>query len=116
MVIESEQLLESLLDLEKSRLKERSVRVETEALLKGLQGMARARHKSELFTSLVEAVRNIIEFEDAFILEVVEKNKMTILAATCTAVVNTVWEPQSFFKRVLAGRPIASFDVGQVPE
>ncbi|MGL1931021.1 MAG: GGDEF domain-containing protein [Desulfotalea sp.] len=116
MVIKSEKLLETLFDLEKSRLKEKSLRVETEALLKGLQGMSRARRKSELFTSLVETLRNVIEFEDAFILEVVEHKKMTILAATCTAVENTVWEPQSFFKRVLAGSPIASFDVGLVPE
>lgn len=116
MVIESEQLLESLLDLEKSRQRERRVRIETEALLKGLHGMARARQKDELFRSLVEALRNVIEFEDAFILELAGNNKMTILAATCTAVEKTVWEPRSVFKRVLAGRPVASFDVVQVPE
>lgn len=116
MTIESEKLLESLLDLEKPEKRERDVRIETEALLNGLHGMALARKKSELFTSLVETLRNVIEFEDAFILEVAASNQMTILAATCTAVENTVWEPQSLFKRVLKGRPIASFDVNQVSE
>lgn len=116
MVIESEKLLESLLDLEKSRLREQDIRIETEALLKGLHGMARSQRKDELFKTLTEALRNVIEFEDAFILEMAENNKMTILAATCSAVENSVWEPRSVFNRVLAGRPIACFDVGLVPE
>ncbi len=116
MVIESEQLLESLLDLEKSRQREQNIRIETEALLKGLHGMARSQRKDQLFKSLVESLHNVIVFEDAFILEMVEKNKMTILAWTCLAVENSVWEPGSLFNRVLAGRPIASFDVDQVLE
>ncbi|WP_319549997.1 GGDEF domain-containing protein [Desulfogranum marinum] len=116
MVIKSEELLESLLDLEKSRKREQDLRMETEALLQGLHGMARSRKKDELFKTLTDALHNVVDFEDAFILEMAEDNNMTVLASTCLAVENSIWEPKSVFNRVLAGRPIASFDIHQVPE
>lgn len=108
--------MESLLDLEKSRQRERDIRLEAEALLKGLHGIAGALNQDELFRSLVEALRNVIVFEDAFILQLAGENDMTVLATTSDVVAESVWEPQSVFKRVLAGRPIASFDINQVPE
>lgn len=116
MVIKSEQLLESLLDLEKSRKREQVIRIEAEALLKGLHSMARARREDELFKTLMDSLHSVIEFEDAFILEMAENNTMTILATTCSAVEKSVWQPKSVFNRTLKGRPIASFDVSQVPE
>lgn len=116
MVIKSEKLLESLLDIEKARMGEREVRIEVEALLEGLQGIVKARQKDELFNALSSALQNIIAFEDAFILEFSSENVMTVLATTNPLFNDTVWEPNSIFKRALKGRPIASFDVAQALE
>ena len=116
MVIQSEQLLESLLDLERSRQREREIRVESEALLKGLRGITGAQDRTELFLSLVDALRKVIDFENAFLLDAAQEGRMTILASTLEELINTIWIPGSVFKRVLAGRPIASFDIALVPE
>lgn len=116
MVIESEQLFEAFLDLEKSRKSERDVRIETQALLNGLHSMTGAQEKEELFDSLVETLQNVIEFEDAFIIEQSDEAEMTILATTSTVFSDTAWEPQSLFKRVLNGRPIASFNITHIAE
>ncbi len=116
MVLQSEQLLETLLDLERSRQRERDLRIETESLLKGLRGISEAGNHQELFLSLIAALRNVIVFEHAFILEMGLDKKMTVLDSTLQEVHNSIWIPGSVFNRALAGKPIASYDVSLVPE
>lgn len=116
MVIQSEQLLESLLDLERARLREHEIRVETETLLEGLRRITIAQERGDLFLALVETLRNIIDFDDAFILQAESNNKMTVLATTLDILNDSVWIPDSVFRKTLIGRPIASFDIALVPE
>jgi diguanylate cyclase (GGDEF)-like protein/PAS domain S-box-containing protein len=116
MVIRSEQLLETLLDLERSRQREREIRVETEALLEGLRGIADADEWEPLFQSLVQTLGRVIDFEEAFILEATNSEKMVVLAATFEAVRNSVWPIGPVFRKALVGKPVASFDISLVPE
>lgn len=116
MVMEYEQLLESFLDLERARQREHEIRTETEALLQGLRRIAGTLQRDELFLALVETLRSVIEFEHAFILEPESDNEMAVLATTLDAIKGTAWEPGSVFRRALAGRPIAAFDIALVDE
>nr|WP_320010441.1 GGDEF domain-containing protein [uncultured Desulfobulbus sp.] len=116
MVIKSEQLLETVLDLERSRQRERDTRLEAEALLEGLRGMSGAQGKEELFAALVQALRSVIDFDQAFILQAKNANSMTVLATTCATIQGSQWEIGPVFGKALSGKPVASFDIAQVPE
>jgi len=116
MVIQSEQLLETLLDLERSRQRERESRIEAEALLDGLRGMSGAQEQQDLFQALLLALRNVIDFEQSFILQARNEQEMTVLATTLPAIQDSRWEIGPVFTKTLAGKPVASFDVSQVPE
>lgn len=116
MVIESENLLETLLDLERARQKEYGARIETEALMDGLRGIAGAKDKDSLFLALVDVLHGVIVFEDAFILEAGFRNRMSVIVSTSSIFLETKWVKDSVFKRAIGGRPIASFDIEQVVE
>ncbi|MCF6179685.1 MAG: hypothetical protein L3J63_09900, partial [Geopsychrobacter sp.] len=116
MSIKSEQLLETLLDLERSRQREHDLRIESEALLEGLRNLAGARDTESLFQNLVRVLHVVIDFEEAFILQAQTDGTMSPIASTSRQMEGTTWPLLSVFKRVLAGRPVATFDVDQVPE
>ena len=116
MVIQSEQLLETVLDLERSRQREREIRLEAEALLEGLRGMSGAQAQEDLFQALLLALRNVIDFEQAFILQVQNSDTMAVLATTLPTIDQSRWQIGPIFKKALNGKPVASFDVSQVPE
>lgn len=116
MTIKSEQLLETVLDLERSRQREREIRMESEALLEGLRAMSEAHSQDALFQALVSALRNVIVFEEAFILEAGDSDELTVLASTFEAPRSSAWAVGSMFKKVLLGKPVAAFDISLVPE
>nr|WP_321465301.1 sensor domain-containing diguanylate cyclase [uncultured Desulfobulbus sp.] len=116
MVIQSEQLLETVLDLERSRQREREIRLEAEALLEGLRGMSGTQEQEDLFQALIHALRNVIDFEQAFILQARAATTMTVLATTALSMKNSRWQIGPVFAKALQGKPVATFDVSQVPE
>lgn len=116
MSIKSEQLLEALLDLERSRQRERELRIESEALLEGLRSITGAQDTEALFRALIKVLHSVIFFEDAFILQTQNDQEMVSIASTSEKIKNTTWQLLSVFNRVLAGQPVATFDVDQVPE
>lgn len=116
MSTKSEQLLETLLDLERSRQRERDLRIESEALLEGLRSITDAQDTETLFQALVRVLHSVIDFEDAFVLQAQNGGEMVPIVSTSERIQNTTWQFLSVFNRVLAGRPVATFDVGQMPE
>lgn len=116
MVINPEQLFESLMDLERSRQRERDIRLESEALLEGLRRLTDAKGYTELFNALVGVLENVLIFEHAFILQVERDDSMTVLATTYPPLDNPNWQQSKVFKKALFGKPIASYDVSLVPE
>jgi len=112
----SEKLLESLLNLERSLQREQALRRESETLLNGLRGLNEAQDTESLFTALVEVLRSVLDFEEAFILQIQDDDTLIPLASTSARFLDTVWERGAFFERVRGGTPVAAFDLGAVPE
>lgn len=111
-----EQLLEALLDLERSRQREHDLRIESETLLEGLRSITDAQDTETLFLALVKVLHSVIDFKDAFILQAQNSQQIAPIASTSEEIKNTTWRFSSVFNRVLAGQPVAAFDVNQVPE
>lgn len=116
MNLKSEHLLESLLDLERSRVLEKELRVESETLLKGLQKLSSPQGKEKLFKSLVAILRTILDFKEAFILRRQNKAQMSCFVSTSKQFNNSIWTPHSTFNKVFNGRPVAAFNVGMISE
>jgi hypothetical protein len=72
--------------------------------------------KKGLFLNLIRALHDVLEFEDAFILQMQDNQRMLAFVSTSDKLQGTVWEPDTVFKRVLSGRPMASSNVNLVSE
>lgn len=115
MSVQNEQLLEALVDLERVKERERESRFESEVLLEGLRAITVAANADRMFSSLLEIFSKAIGFDDAFIL-VLEDNALKVIATTDPIFRWTTWTPSGLFQRVLAGSPVALFDIARAPE
>lgn len=116
MSLDTEQILESLLSLERSRQYEKNLRVESETLLRGLHDLAGSHDTDSLFESVVDTLRTVIDFENAMILQLSDLHELELLASTIKLSTPVCFTPSSLFKRALRGAPVASFDIQQVTE
>ncbi len=118
MAAQSEELLEALVDLERAKQHERESRFESEALLEGLRAITTAPTAEAMFASLLGVFRDAIGFDNAFILQADTNGSDTFkVVATTDPIFNwTAWEQGSMFRRVIAGPPVALFDVTRAPE
>jgi signal transduction histidine kinase/ActR/RegA family two-component response regulator len=116
MNIDQERLLETILNLEHARRLERRLRLESDALLRGLQSINEAKEPDQLFSNIVTVLRDIFEFQDAVILQMQESGQMVPLVSTSSVFSGIIWRPQMLFGRVLSGQPSAVFDVAMIPE
>lgn len=116
METESEKLLESLLNLERSLQREQDLRRESETLLRGLRGLNEAQDTETLFRALVEVLHSVLDFDHAFILQIQDDDTLTPVTSTSPRFLNTVWPKGDLFRRVEEGPPIAVFDLAAVPE
>ena len=64
---EPERLREALIDIERSRDRERQLRLESEALLTGLRALTVAESAADMFAGLCAAFQPILSFQDAFV-------------------------------------------------
>ena len=62
---ESEKLQETLLDLLRTKEREKQLREENTAILAGIAAMAGANNKRQVFNSLLSVLRKYIGFEHA---------------------------------------------------
>lgn len=113
---DTEQLREALVDLERSRNRERDLRIESEALLAGLSVLALSEDTDSMFAQLFEVLRSVFQFESAAILTMKGDHLMHPIASTCPVNQDVLWEVGDFTRRVLAGTPAAVFDITRIPE
>ena len=113
---EPERLREALIDLERSRDRERELRLESETLLAGLRALTMSESIEAAFSELFEVFRSILSFQDAFVLTAREDGTLRAVSSSSAAFADSVWQPKGLFRRVIRGRPTAVFDVGQVEE
>lgn len=110
-----ERLREALLDLERSRLRERELRLSSEALLAGVHAVALARDEESALVDLLGVLREALSFADAFVLTGSDDAPLCCSLSTAPHLAGSTWARDPFLRRVLAGQPAAVFDVSQVP-
>ncbi|KLV07288.1 chemotaxis protein CheY [Photobacterium aquae] len=114
---ESEKLQETLLDLMRSRERERQLKEENKAILAGMAAMAGANNKRQVFNSLLGVLSKFIGFEHALVLtREDELSPLKELVTTCRYFESSVWPIADTFTRSINGESIALFDSRQVVE
>ena len=112
----SEELREALLNLEDARTREARQRQMAEALLEGLRVLVFTEDPHELFLRLFDVMRKPLDFETAFVLTIDDKGSFKPQATSNALFGETVWRPQSMFRRVIEGQPVAAFDTELIDE
>lgn len=115
MSYDNEKLREQITHLEQSRERERTLRLQAEALLAGLLPLAQAENTTEIFSTLVDVLHEFLDFDEAFLL-VDSQECLTTVAATAERFLDTRWHPKNLFDRVLTGKPTSVFDISQIEE
>ena len=113
---ESEQVREALLDLERANRKERDIRIEAEALLTGLKILTDFKNKDQMFINLLGVFRDLVHFDDAFVLVDQGEGPLHTIASTSPKFQSSTWSIADFAQSKSQDRPIAFFDIELVPE
>ena len=109
-------LSEALLELERARSREHELRLEAEGLLAGLRALRSSSSADVMLTELLESLRAVLGFDDAFILVGVHGSDLEVAASTAERFQGTLWRPGELLERVGAGQPTAIFEIGSNPE
>ncbi len=115
---DSERLRERLLDLERARRREQTLRRQTESLLQGLIPLGEAQSVDDIFTTLVDLLRQHMSFEHAFLLtpDGDDARRMIPIASTDPRLADTHWTPGEFFARIRSQGPTSTFNVRPIRE
>ncbi len=111
-----ELLREALVDLDRVRNREARARRETESLLNGLKVLGQAGGVEQMFADLLDVLREILAFDDAFILTRNQAGALVPFASSNERFSRISWQPRDMLRRVIAGQTIAAFDVSVIPE
>jgi len=115
IALDRERLREALIDLERIKEKEHRARLESEALLEGLQALNAATDPHLMFRELLALMQRLILFDEALIL--IPKGAVyEPLTATNDDLMNTIWRPGPMFQRVVKGKPASLFDLSRASE
>ncbi len=111
-----EKLTESYLGMMKAHETEKIQLKETEGLLEGLRVLTDTFEAQGIYAGIMNLPRGLFDYEEAFILVVREDGKLDVRASTSPIFEKTQWQAQYFFKRILAGEPVAVFETKMVAE
>ncbi|MDF1615255.1 hybrid sensor histidine kinase/response regulator [Desulfurivibrio dismutans] len=111
-----ELLREALLDLAKARELEEHQRRKSEALLAGLRVLIKPADSTTMFKELLAVLREILNFEEAFVLTRRPNGSMVPTVATNDLLLTGRWHPRAMLQRVMAGKPATLFDVRENEE
>ncbi|MEN6371018.1 MAG: ATP-binding protein [Armatimonadota bacterium] len=111
-----EDLREALINLERTRDAEMQRRKESDCILEALMVLSKPLDIGDMFSKLLSILRNILFYEDAFVLALRPNGLLVPIASTSPRFMETVWQPGTVFARVLSGDPVAAFDSSQIQE
>lgn len=115
--VSAERLRELLIELEESQQRERELRAQSDALLAGVRALAEASSPAELFTRILESLRDALAFDDAFVLRGTSGSDLVVTSSTAPVFLGTRWELGKSFARILsAGRVAIHVDTSLVAE
>ncbi|MDR3630633.1 MAG: sensor domain-containing diguanylate cyclase [Desulfocapsaceae bacterium] len=72
--------------------------------------------KGLMFSNLIKVLHALIEFDNAFILQMQDDQSMQAVASTSARLRGTRWQTGAAFMRVLSGIPVSSVDINLVSE
>ena len=98
------------------RQRKRSLPPHSRVIAERFEGITGGPGKKHLFANLIKGLHTVLEFDDAFILQMQDDQRMLSIVSTSERLRGTSWEPGAVFKRVLSGRPVASSEINQVSE
>ena len=110
------ELREALIDLERVRNQEQQRRIESDCLLEALRILTRPVSTEKMFSEMLDVLRGILMFEDAFVLIKGASGLLVPISATSPKFLDTIWNPGSMLKRVLLGNPVVAFDISRIEE
>jgi len=87
-----------------------------EALLTGLRALVLTSDSRDLFTKLIDIMREPLDYESAFVLLLEDDGSLVPAASSDPLFTETVWSSRAMFERVLTGHPTAVFDTERVEE
>lgn len=113
---EPERLREALLDLERTRARQKEALDVSAQLLRCLRVFDTPRAPDRILTDLLEELRAVLGFQEAFFLAPIEGGELRATASTSPRFEGSRWRPASLFRRAGQGAPVGVFDVGFVEE
>ena len=117
-----EHLRESLIELDRLRLHEHNLRLESEGLMRGLRALSEAQDTGAMFDALADVLRDLVPFEDAFLLAMGGRGGFRVVRSTAPRFLGLRWSPRAVLSRVLEGETVALFDTrlsaewGELPQ
>lgn len=111
-----ERLRETLVELDRLRRHERTLRLETESLLRALRTLGSAHDADELFDIVVGVLRDMVPFETALLVTLGGRGGFRVVRGTAPRLLGMRWSPRALLQRVLDGETVALFDTAQSPD
>lgn len=113
----TESLREALLDLERSKQIEQETRIESEYILACLNTLARVGLQSNALPTLLEELKPVFEYEQAFVLVANPKNldHFSVTASTHPCFEQSQWSSEWLSSRVSVRKPLIAFNIRTMP-
>jgi signal transduction histidine kinase len=100
----------ALLELERARK-------ESDALFNSIESLIDAENSQQAFITVLEQLRNLISFDDAFVLrQRQETGMLTVVASTSSVFQKTNWKAGAVFNKVLSGITYNFGNITECPE
>ncbi len=107
-----EQLGETQVELEKANERARQAALQTDQLAEGIALISASQPLDALFLGILRVLREVVGFEEAFILVFAEEGSPEVVAATRPDLRALTWTPGRLTDRVFRGETVALFDIG----
>ncbi|HVU49537.1 MAG TPA: GAF domain-containing protein [Polyangia bacterium] len=111
-----ERLREALISVERSRRRERELRAAESCLLDVARVLALAEHPYETFSLLINALRDVLPFQDAAVLVRSDDGALRAAARTSAWLAALRLGPGRMVSRVARGEIVVLYDAAMVPE
>jgi anti-anti-sigma regulatory factor len=117
MTASEENLRETVSRLEQALTAERTRRDEAEAMLEGMRCIAEAPSLAATDGALLAGLQPLLRYQDAAVLaRHDDDDEFTARVTNSDVLADVRWKPGPLLTRVLAGAPVAVFDVRRTPE
>jgi anti-anti-sigma regulatory factor len=115
-IAHDERLFEALARAEQALETERKLRREADGMLAGLRRVAGAGALEKMDAETLAASKDVFDCRDAALLVEEGEGTFVVVATSSPVFAGTRWSSNALFRRVLAGQPVAVFDVRDVAE